>query len=106
MVKAKVGANSRKLWGLCFCDALPLLCFLISTNNEVMKSFYYKGKYLCVVNEQFVTKIGITFKTLDEAEKFYKNDSKLAGFSTKIRNTIRNENKIKNQLITCNIEKK
>ncbi|RYR75396.1 hypothetical protein Ahy_A02g010045 isoform C [Arachis hypogaea] len=44
------------------------------------------------------------FKTLEEAGKFYKNYSKLAGFSTKIRNTTRDGDKIKNQLIVCTRE--
>ncbi|KAL4316178.1 hypothetical protein AHAS_Ahas15G0259100 [Arachis hypogaea] len=39
------------------------------------------------------------FKTLEEARKFYKHYSKLASFSTKIRNTTRDGDKIKNQLI-------
>ncbi|RYR03313.1 hypothetical protein Ahy_B06g082191 [Arachis hypogaea] len=44
------------------------------------------------------------FKTLEEAEKFYKNYSKLAGFSTKIRNTTQKGDEIKNQLIVCSRE--
>ncbi|RYR28703.1 hypothetical protein Ahy_B01g052860 [Arachis hypogaea] len=44
------------------------------------------------------------FKTLEEARKFYKHYSKLAGFSTKIRNTTRDGDKIKNQLIVCSRE--
>ncbi|RYR72424.1 hypothetical protein Ahy_A02g006638 [Arachis hypogaea] len=32
----------------------------------------------CVVDEQFVSKVGMTFKTLEETEKFYKDYSKLA----------------------------
>ncbi|KAL4381652.1 hypothetical protein AHAS_Ahas04G0154900 [Arachis hypogaea] len=39
------------------------------------------------------------FKTLDEAEKFYKHYSKHVNFSTKIRNTTRDGENIKNQLI-------
>ena len=50
----------------------------------------------CVVDEQFVSKVGMTFKTLEEVEKFYKHYSKLAGFSTKIRNTTQDGDKIKN----------
>ncbi|QHO16086.1 Protein FAR1-RELATED SEQUENCE [Arachis hypogaea] len=42
--------------------------------------------------------------TLEEAGKFYKHYSKLAGFSTKIRNTTRDGDKIKNQLIVCSRE--
>ncbi|RYR31794.1 hypothetical protein Ahy_B01g056706 [Arachis hypogaea] len=48
----------------------------------------------------------MTFKTLEEARKFYKDYSKLAGFSTKIRNTTRKEDEIKNKLITCSREGK
>ncbi|KAL4294042.1 hypothetical protein AHAS_Ahas18G0188500 [Arachis hypogaea] len=58
----------------------------------------------CVVDEKFVPKVGMIFKTLEEAGKFYKHYSKLAGFSTKIRNTTRDGDKIKNQLIVCSRE--
>ncbi|RYR15920.1 hypothetical protein Ahy_B04g072879 [Arachis hypogaea] len=58
----------------------------------------------CVVDEKFVPKVGMIFKTLEEARKFYKHYSKLAGFSTKIRNTTRDREKIKNQLIVCSRE--
>ncbi|RYR48343.1 hypothetical protein Ahy_A07g034368 [Arachis hypogaea] len=60
----------------------------------------------CVMDEQFVPKVGMIFKTLEEVGKFYKNYSKLAGFSTKIRNTTRKGDKIKNQLIVCSSEGK
>ncbi|RYR22251.1 hypothetical protein Ahy_B03g067535 [Arachis hypogaea] len=53
----------------------------------------------CVVDEKFVPKVGMIFKTLEEARKFYKHYSKLVDFSTKIRNTTRDGDKIKNQLI-------
>ncbi|RYR31749.1 hypothetical protein Ahy_B01g056641 isoform B [Arachis hypogaea] len=43
----------------------------------------------------------MTSKTLKEAEKFYKDYSKLTSFSTKIRNTTRKRDEIKHQLITC-----
>ncbi|XP_072076777.1 protein FAR1-RELATED SEQUENCE 5-like [Arachis hypogaea] len=46
----------------------------------------------------------MTFKTLEEAGKFYKNYSKLASFSTEIRNTTRKGDEIKNQLIICSRE--
>ncbi|RYR62065.1 hypothetical protein Ahy_A04g019403 [Arachis hypogaea] len=58
----------------------------------------------CVVDEKFVPKVGMIFKTLEEARKFYKHYSKLAGFSTKIRNTTWDGDKIKNQLIVCTRE--
>ncbi|KAL4390554.1 hypothetical protein AHAS_Ahas03G0156700 [Arachis hypogaea] len=44
------------------------------------------------------------FKTLEEVEKFYKDYFKLAGFSTKIRNTTRKGDEIKNQLIVYSRE--
>ncbi|KAL4288375.1 hypothetical protein AHAS_Ahas19G0279900 [Arachis hypogaea] len=43
-------------------------------------------------------------KTLEEVEKFYKDYSKLVGFSTKIRNTTRKGDEIKNQLIVYSRE--
>ncbi|XP_029145717.1 protein FAR1-RELATED SEQUENCE 5-like [Arachis hypogaea] len=58
----------------------------------------------CVVDGKFVPKVGMIFKILEEIGKFYKHYSKLAGFSTKIRNTTRDEDKIKNQLIVCSRE--
>ncbi|RYR31447.1 hypothetical protein Ahy_B01g056253 [Arachis hypogaea] len=63
-------------------------------------------KSRCVVDEQFVPKVGMTFKTLEEARKFYKNYSKLADFCTKIRNTTRKRDEIKNQLIVCSREER
>ncbi|RYR38965.1 hypothetical protein Ahy_A09g044330 [Arachis hypogaea] len=59
----------------------------------------------CVVDEKFVPKVGMIFKTLEEAGKFYKHYFKLAGFSTKIRNMTRDGDKIKNQLITRQVLK-
>ncbi|XP_057734202.1 protein FAR-RED IMPAIRED RESPONSE 1-like [Arachis stenosperma] len=59
----------------------------------------------CVVDEKFVPKVGMIFKTLEEAGKFYKHYFKLAGFSTKIRNMTRDRDKIKNQLITRKVLK-
>ncbi|RYQ79578.1 hypothetical protein Ahy_Scaffold5g107804 [Arachis hypogaea] len=69
-----------------------------------MISVYFQ--FLCDVDEQLVPKVGMTFNTLEEAEKFYKDYSKLAGFSTKIRNKNKKENEIKNQLITYTREGK
>ncbi|RYR54152.1 hypothetical protein Ahy_A06g029404 [Arachis hypogaea] len=73
-----------------------------STSNQLNESDldYSSERTRCVVDEQFVPKVGMTFKTLEEAGKFNKNYSKLAGFSTKIRNTTRKRDVIKNQLIT------
>ncbi|RYR68861.1 hypothetical protein Ahy_A03g015353 [Arachis hypogaea] len=58
----------------------------------------------CVVDKKFVPKVEMIFKTLEEAGKFYKHYSKLASFSTKIRNTTWDRDKIKNQLIACTRE--
>ncbi|RYR73611.1 hypothetical protein Ahy_A02g008036 [Arachis hypogaea] len=78
-----------------------------STSNQLNESdLDYSSEWnqadesMCVMDEQFVSKVGMTFKTLEEAGKFYKDYSKLAGFSTKIRNTTRKRDEIKNQLIT------
>ncbi|RYR43825.1 hypothetical protein Ahy_A08g040222 [Arachis hypogaea] len=51
-----------------------------------------------------VDEVGMILKTLEETGKFYKHYFKLASFSTKIRNTTRDRNKIKNQLIVCSRE--
>ncbi|RYR34560.1 hypothetical protein Ahy_A10g049508 [Arachis hypogaea] len=56
--------------------------------------------------KNFVPKVGMIFKTLEEAEKFYKYYSKLASFSMKIRNTTRDRDQIKNQLIVCTREER
>ncbi|RYR05039.1 hypothetical protein Ahy_B06g084865 [Arachis hypogaea] len=61
---------------------------------------------LSVVDDQFVPKVGMTFTTLEDAGKFYRNYAKAAGFSTRVRSTNRKGNKIKNQLITCSREGK
>ncbi|XP_057760126.1 uncharacterized protein LOC130980464 [Arachis stenosperma] len=52
---------------------------------------------LSVVDDQFVPKVGMTFTTLEDAEKVYRNYAKAAGFSTRhrelsmsIRRTIEN----------------
>ncbi|RYR20437.1 hypothetical protein Ahy_B03g065554 [Arachis hypogaea] len=41
-------------------------------SNEVPETF-------CAADDQFVPKVGMTFKTLDDAAKFYKDYSKVAG---------------------------
>ncbi|QHO18827.1 Protein FAR-RED ELONGATED HYPOCOTYL [Arachis hypogaea] len=61
---------------------------------------------LSVVDDQFVSKVGMTFTTLEDAGKFYRNYAKAAGFSTRVRSTNRKGNEIKNQLITCSREEK
>ncbi|MED6211811.1 hypothetical protein PIB30_077122 [Stylosanthes scabra] len=50
----------------------------------------------------------MTFVTCEEANYFYKEYAKRAGFATKIRNSQRNKDTdaIKNQLFTCNREGK
>ncbi|RYR28055.1 hypothetical protein Ahy_B01g052153 [Arachis hypogaea] len=48
----------------------------------------------------------MTFTTLEDAGKFYRNYAKAAGFSTRVRSTNRKGNEIKNQLITCSREEK
>ncbi|RYR53180.1 hypothetical protein Ahy_A06g028175 [Arachis hypogaea] len=61
---------------------------------------------LSVVDDELVPKIGMTFTTLEDAGKFYRNYAKAAGFSTRVRCTNRKGNEIKNQLITCSREEK
>ncbi|RYR07755.1 hypothetical protein Ahy_B05g075182 [Arachis hypogaea] len=61
---------------------------------------------LSVVDDQFVPKVRMTFTTLEDAEKFYRNYAKAAGFSIRVRSTNRKGNEIKNQLITCSREGK
>ncbi|RYR34471.1 hypothetical protein Ahy_A10g049391 [Arachis hypogaea] len=61
---------------------------------------------LCVVDDQFVSKVGIIFNTLEDAAKFYKDYAKAVGFSTRVQSTNKKENEIKNQLITCSREEK
>ncbi|RYQ96146.1 hypothetical protein Ahy_B08g091706 [Arachis hypogaea] len=46
----------------------------------------------------------MTFNALENAAKFYKDYSKAAGFSTRVRSTNKKGNEIKNQLITCSRE--
>ncbi|RYR07910.1 hypothetical protein Ahy_B05g075408 [Arachis hypogaea] len=48
----------------------------------------------------------MTFKTLEDADKFYKDYAKAAGFSTRVRSTNKKRNESKNQLITCSREGK
>ncbi|RYR33254.1 hypothetical protein Ahy_A10g047815 [Arachis hypogaea] len=68
-------------------------------SNEVLEP-------LSVVDDQFVPKVRMTFTTLEDAGKFYRNYAKVAGFSTRVWSTNRKENEIKNQLITCSREEK
>ncbi|RYR48775.1 hypothetical protein Ahy_A07g034848 [Arachis hypogaea] len=81
--------------------------------DEVDFKFEYNEvpEPLCVVDDQFVPKVGMTFTTLEDAGKFYRDYAKAAGFSTRVRSTNRkgNEstnrkgNEIKNLLITPRI---
>ncbi|RYR47231.1 hypothetical protein Ahy_A07g033184 [Arachis hypogaea] len=48
--------------------------------NSIYPSF---NMFLCDVDEQFIPKVGMTFNTLEDAAKFYKDYSKVAGFSTR-----------------------
>ncbi|QHO47148.1 Protein FAR1-RELATED SEQUENCE [Arachis hypogaea] len=61
---------------------------------------------LSVVDDELVPKVGMTFTTLEDAGKFYRNYAKVVGFSTRVRCTNRKGNEIKNQLITCSREGK
>ncbi|RYR41290.1 hypothetical protein Ahy_A08g037703 [Arachis hypogaea] len=61
---------------------------------------------LSVVDEQLGPKVGMNFKTLEDAAKFYKDYAKAASFFTRVRSTNKKENEIKNQLITCSREEK
>ncbi|RYR67339.1 hypothetical protein Ahy_A03g013663 [Arachis hypogaea] len=61
---------------------------------------------LSIVDDQLVPKVGMTFKTLEDAAKFYKDYAKAADFSTRVQSTNKKGNKIKNQLITCSRERK
>ncbi|RYR56938.1 hypothetical protein Ahy_A05g022674 [Arachis hypogaea] len=61
---------------------------------------------LSVVDDELVPKVGMTFTTLEDAGKFYRNYAKAAGFSTRVQCTNRKGNEIKNQLITCSREGK
>ncbi|RYR59465.1 hypothetical protein Ahy_A05g025358 [Arachis hypogaea] len=73
---------------------------LNESNLDYSSESYQADEFImhsrCVVDKQFVRNVGMTFKTPEEARKFYKNYSKLASFSTKIRNTTRKGDKIKN----------
>ncbi|RYR28284.1 hypothetical protein Ahy_B01g052402 [Arachis hypogaea] len=75
-------------------------------SNEVPELSCCRSGPLSVVDDQFVPKVGMTFTTLEDARKFYKNYAKAAGFSTRVRSTNRKGNKIENQLITCSREGK
>ncbi|MED6182500.1 hypothetical protein PIB30_028993 [Stylosanthes scabra] len=59
-------------------------------------------EFLCD-DKEYVSKVGMTFKSCIEANEFYKEYAKRAGFASKIRNSQRNKETggIKNQLFTC-----
>ncbi|RYR20719.1 hypothetical protein Ahy_B03g065937 [Arachis hypogaea] len=76
-------------------------------SNEVPEVYYIRHDWpLSVVDDELVPKVGMTFTTLEDAGKFYRNYAKAAGFSTRVRCTNRKGNEIKNQLITCSREGK
>ncbi|RYQ82919.1 hypothetical protein Ahy_B10g101504 [Arachis hypogaea] len=78
-------------------------------SNEVPELVYLQFmalKPLSVVDDELVPKVGMTFTTLEDAGKFYRNYAKAAGFSTRVWCTNRKGNEIKNQLITCSREGK
>ncbi|RYR04866.1 hypothetical protein Ahy_B06g084665 [Arachis hypogaea] len=76
-------------------------------SNEVPEVYYIRHDWpLSVVDDELVPKVGMTFTTLEDAGKFYRNYAKAAGFSTRVRSTNRKGNEIKNQLITCSKEGK
>ncbi|RYR19061.1 hypothetical protein Ahy_B03g063735 [Arachis hypogaea] len=76
-------------------------------SNEVPEVYYIRHDWpLSVVDDELVTKVGMTFTTLEDAGKFYRNYAKAAGFSTRVRCTNRKGNEIKNQLIICSREGK
>ncbi|MED6159508.1 hypothetical protein PIB30_042912 [Stylosanthes scabra] len=41
-------------------------------------------EFMCNVDEEYVPKVGMTFKSCTEASEFYKEYAKRAGFSSKI----------------------
>ncbi|RYR67253.1 hypothetical protein Ahy_A03g013559 [Arachis hypogaea] len=71
-------------------------------DNSFEMHQFYETTY--VVDEKFVPKVGMIFKTLEKAGKFYKYYSKLVGFSTKLRNMTPNGDNIKNKLIRGEVE--
>ncbi|QHO50125.1 Transposon protein [Arachis hypogaea] len=76
-------------------------------SNEVPEVYYIRYDWpLSVVDDQFVPKVGMTFTTLEDAGKVYRNYAKTAGFFTRVQSTNRKGNEIKNQLITCSREGK
>ncbi|RYR25872.1 hypothetical protein Ahy_B02g059903 [Arachis hypogaea] len=84
-------------------------------SNEVPEVYYIRHDWfltrcivqpLSVVDDELVPKVGMTFTTLEDAGKFYRNYAKAAGFSTRVQCTNRKGNEIKNQLITCSREGK
>ncbi|RYR47098.1 hypothetical protein Ahy_A07g033034 [Arachis hypogaea] len=76
-------------------------------SNEVPEVYYIRHDWpLSVFDDELVPKVEMTFTTLEDAGKFYRNYAKAAGFSTRVRCTNRKGNEIKNQLITCSREEK
>ncbi|MED6111426.1 hypothetical protein PIB30_052168 [Stylosanthes scabra] len=80
----------------------------MKTNDDTEGVLETTEQFLCEVDEGYISKVGMTFETLEEARLFYKEYAKRAGFSTKTRNTNRSKfaKEAINQLITCNREGK
>ncbi|RYR46980.1 hypothetical protein Ahy_A07g032876 [Arachis hypogaea] len=93
--------------GLCWwLDIRSFNCQLNQSKVDYCFESNQVTEFLCDVDELLVPKVGMTFNMLEEIKKFYKDYSKFTDFSTKIRNTNKKENEIKNQLITCTKEGK
>ncbi|RYQ91963.1 hypothetical protein Ahy_B09g098036 [Arachis hypogaea] len=68
-----------------------LTCCRSGVDQESLGKFYSIFLFLtwcilqplCVVDDQFVPKVGMTFTTLEDAGKFYKDYAKATGFSTR-----------------------
>ncbi|RYR00289.1 hypothetical protein Ahy_B07g088407 [Arachis hypogaea] len=87
-------------------DDSTLDCQLNQGEVDYEFQFNEVSEPLCVVDDQFVPKVGMTFTTIEDAGKFYRDYAKAAGFYTRVRSTNRKGNEIKNQLITCSREEK
>ncbi|RYQ83403.1 hypothetical protein Ahy_B10g102081 [Arachis hypogaea] len=81
----------------------PSISWILGTYFDVYASF---NMTFCGVDDQFVSKVGMTFNSLEDVAKFYKDYSKVADFSTRVWCTNKKGNEIKNQLITCSREEK
>ncbi|MED6135084.1 hypothetical protein PIB30_117586 [Stylosanthes scabra] len=97
-------------WSLNIIDAPP--CpdspLKLASTLPLIQPFGGVCQGLCQVDEECITNVGMTFLTIEEANDFYKEYAKQAGFATKIRNSNKNKDTgaIKNQLIMCSREGK